>query len=293
MTTLTLQALVNGLVVGCLYGLVGVGLNVIFGVLRVVNFAHGEFVILGAYFAYVGMHVLGISPFLAVPLAFVVFGIVGYGLYYVLIARLAASDDPETASLLVTYGLSIGLGATMLLVFGADAYALDYDFDPTFVMLGPIVVPSLRLIALGVVLVIVALLFWFQYRTFTGKALRAITMNRTAVEIVGVDVDRLAALAFGIGLGLAAVAGVLTALVFPAFSPFAGENYTLIGFIVIVLGGLGHPVGALVASILFGVTEQLMSVYFNASIALIIGFLVTVLVIYWRPSGLFGRVLQR
>lgn len=293
MTTLTLQALVNGLVVGCLYGLVGVGLNVIFGVLRVVNFAHGEFVILGAYFAYVGMHVLGISPFLAVPLAFVVFGIVGYGLYYVLIARLAASDDPETASLLVTYGLSIGLGATMLLVFGADAYALDYDFDPTFVMLGPIVVPSLRLIALGVVLVIVALLFWFQYRTFTGKALRAITMNRTAVEIVGVDVDRLAALAFGIGLGLAAVAGVLTALVFPAFSPFAGENYTLIGFIVIVLGGLGHPVGALVASILFGVTEQLMSVYFNASIALIIGFLVTVLVIYWRPSGLFGRVPQR
>ncbi len=293
MLTLTLQALVNGLIVGFLYGLIGIGLNIIFGVLRVVNFAHGEFVMLGAYFAYILMHVLGINPLLAVPLSLALFGLLGYALYYVIIARLARSDDPETASLLVTYGLSIALGAGMLLWFGAESTSLDYAFEPSFIMLGPIVIPSMRILALLVVLVMVAALFWFQYRTLIGKALRAITMNRDAIRIVGVDVDQLSALAFGLGLGLAAVAGVLTALIFPAFSPFAGESYTLIGFIVIVLGGLGHPVGALLASILFGVTEQVMAVYFNASIALIIGFLVAVLVIYWRPAGLFGRVAQR
>lgn len=293
MLILTLQALVNGLIVGFLYGLIGVGLNIIFGVLRVVNFAHGEFVMLGAYFAYILMHVLGVGPLLATPLALLVFAIAGYGLYYLFIARLARSDDPETSSLLVTYGLSIALGAGLLLWFGAESYSLDYAFDPSFIMLGPIVIPSVRIVALAIVVLLVVLLFWFQYRTLTGKALRAITMNRDAVRIVGVDVEQLSALAFGLGLGLAAVAGVLTALIFPAFSPFAGESYTLIGFIVIVLGGLGHPVGALIASILFGVTEQVMAVYFNASIALIIGFLMTVLVIYWRPAGLFGRLAQR
>jgi branched-chain amino acid transport system permease protein len=293
MLTLTAQALLNGLLVGSIYGLIGVGLNIIYGVLRVVNFSHGEFVILGSYFAYVAMQLLDINPLLAAPLALVFFTILGCGLYYLLIARLSSSDDPETASLLMTYGLSIAMGAGMLLFFEAESRSLDYSFDPAFVMIGPLVIPSLRIVSLLIVVAMVAALFWFQYRTFTGKALRAITMNRDAVQIVGVDVDKLSAIAFGIGLGFAAVAGVLTALIFPAFSPFAGADYTLIGFILIVLGGLGHPVGALAASILFGLTEQLMAVYFNSSIALIIGFMMIVIVIYVKPSGLFGRAVQR
>ncbi|NYT79162.1 branched-chain amino acid ABC transporter permease [Alcaligenaceae bacterium] len=293
MLTLTMQALVNGLIVGFVYGLIGVGLNIIFGVLRVVNFSHGEFVILGSYFAYVAMHFLNINPLLAVPLSLIVFTVLGYGLYYLLIARLATSDDPETASLLMTYGLSIAMGASMLLIFDAESRSLDFSIEPAFVMMGPLVIPTLRIVSLLIVLLLVVALFWLQYRTFTGKALRAITMNRDAVQIVGVDVHKLSAIAFGLGLGLAAVAGVLTALIFPAFSPFSGADYTLIGFILIVLGGLGHPVGALVASILFGMTEQVSAVYFNSSIALIIGFMMIVVVIYVRPSGLFGRAAQR
>ncbi|MEO6959383.1 MAG: branched-chain amino acid ABC transporter permease [Burkholderiaceae bacterium] len=293
MLTLTLQALVNGLIVGFVYGLIGVGLNIIYGVLRVVNFSHGEFVILGSYFAYFALHLLNINPLVAVPLSLIVFAVVGYGLYYLLIARLATSDDPETASLLMTYGMSIAIGASMLLAFDAESRSLDFSLDPAFVMVGPLVIPTLRIVSLLIVLTLVAALFWFQYRTFTGKALRAITMNRDAVQIVGVDVDKLSAIAFGMGLGLAAVAGVLTALIFPAFSPFSGADYTLIGFILIVLGGLGHPVGALAASILFGITEQISAVFFNSSIALIIGFMMIVVVIYVRPSGLFGRAVQR
>jgi branched-chain amino acid transport system permease protein len=293
MLMLTLQGLVNGLIVGAIYGLIGVGLNIIFGVLRVVNFAHGEFLILGAYLSYFLLNQLGINPFLAAPIAFVVFAVLGFGLYYLLIPRLAKSDDPETASLLATYGLSIMLGAGMLLAFEADARSLSYSLEPIFISIGPIIIPTVRIAALAIVVLLVVALAYFQYRTLTGKALRAITMNREAIRIVGIDIDRLSALAFGIGLGLAAITGVLTAMIFPSFSPFAGADYTLIGFIVIVLGGLGHPVGALAGAILFGVTEQVMSVYVNSSIALIIGFLLLVAVIFLRPSGLFGKTVQR
>ena len=127
MTTLVIQGLLNGIILGVLYGLIGVGLNVIFGVLRVVNFAHGEFLVLGAYFAFVLMTALGIGPMVSLPLAFVVFFAVGYALYFVLIPRLSKSDDPETSSLLLMFGVSIMLGAIMLLVFEADARSLQLD----------------------------------------------------------------------------------------------------------------------------------------------------------------------
>lgn len=293
MLTLTLQALVNGIVVGFIYGLIAVGLNLIFGVLRVVNFAHGEFVVLGSYLTYFSLQALGIHPILSIPLAFGVFGFLGYLLYHALVPRLARSDDPETASLLATYGLSIAVAALMLLAFEADPRSLGYTMEPAFVQFGPIIVPTLRLIALGLVLVLMTAMAWFLYRTMPGKALRAITMNPDAVQIVGIDVSKLSALAFGVGLGLAAVAGVLTALVFPAFSPFSGADYTLIGFIVVVLGGLGHPVGAVVGALIFAVTEQVMSIYTNSSIALAIGFGVLILVLFVKPSGLFGKRYRR
>lgn len=293
MLTLTLQALVNGIVVGAIYGLIAVGLNLIFGVLRVVNFSHGEFVILGSYFAYFLFHRLGMDPLLSMPLAFVLFCACGYVLYYLLVARLSRSDDPETASLLATYGLAIAVGALMLLAFEADSRSLGYSVEPMFLKVGPIIIPTLRLLALAIVVVLMLALSWFLYRTLPGKALRAITMNPDAVQIVGVNVNQLSALTFGVGLGLAAVAGVLTALVFPAFSPFAGVDYTLIGFIVIVLGGLGHPVGAVVGALIFAITEQVMSIYVNSSIALAIGFVMLVIVLFVKPSGLLGRTHSR
>ncbi len=289
MEILVIQGLINGLIVGMIYGLVGVGLNVIFGVLRVVNFAHGEFVILGAYFAYFALRGLGLDPLVALPFAFIAFMALGMALYFLLIPRLARSDDPETSSLLVMFGVSIMLGALMLLVFEADSRSLGFSIEPLFVRIGPIVIPTVRIIALAIVIAIVCALAWFLYRTLPGKALRAIIMNRDAIQIVGVNIEWLSAIAFGIGIGLAAITGVLVAMIFPAFGPFAGVDYTLIGFIVIVLGGLGHPIGALIGAILFGVTEQVASVFFNPSIALIIGFMLLIAVIFIRPSGLLGK----
>ena len=293
MTTLVIQGLLNGIILGVLYGLIGVGLNVIFGVLRVVNFAHGEFLVLGAYFAFVLMTALGIGPMVSLPLAFVVFFAVGYALYFVLIPRLSKSDDPETSSLLLMFGVSIMLGAVMLLVFEADARSLQLDIDPVFLTVGGLLMPTVRLIALVIALVMIALLAYFLYKTQIGKALRAIIMNRDAVRIVGINAERLSAVAFGLGIGLAAVTGVLVAMVFPSFSPFMGNDYTLIGFIVIVLGGLGHPVGALVGALLFGITEQVSVVFFNPSIATMLGFGLMVGMIFIKPTGLFGRQALR
>ncbi|MDX6748453.1 branched-chain amino acid ABC transporter permease [Geminicoccaceae bacterium 1502E] len=290
---LLLQGLINGLILGLIYSLIGLSLNIIFGVLRVVNFAHGEFIILGAYAAYFLQRLLGLSPFLAMPVIFVMFALIGWALYFVLVKRLTRSDDPETASLLVMFGLSITLGALMLFFFEADARSLDYMLEPPFLMFGNIVIPTTRLVALAITLVITGITAWFLYRTFPGKALRAVIMNRSAVATVGIDVEKLSAMTFGIGLGFAGVTGVLLAMIFPAFSPFAGADYTLIGFIIIVLGGLGHPIGALVGGLLFGVTEQVTVVLADNSVALLVGFALMIAVIFFRPSGLFGRQQMR
>ncbi|CAB3711338.1 branched-chain amino acid ABC transporter permease [Achromobacter marplatensis] len=293
MTGLLIQGLINGLILGAIYGLIGVGLNVVFGVLRVVNFAHGEFLVLGAYFAFYLMEYAGINPLVALPLAFVAFFLAGYLLYFVLIPRLSKADDPEISSLLLMFGVSIMLGALMLLAFDADARSLPYEIEPVFLKFGPVLIPTVRLLALAIALAIIAALTVFLYRTQLGKALRAIIMNRDAVRIVGINAERLSAVAFGLGVGLAAASGVLVAMVFPAFSPFMGNDYTLIGFIVIVLGGLGHPVGALVGALLFGITEQVSVVFFSPSIATICGFALMVATIFIRPSGLFGRQALR
>ena len=293
MSGLLLQGIINGLIMGVIYGLIGAGLNIVFGVLRVVNFAHGEFVILGAYFAWFLLQALGIQPFLAMPLTFAVFFGVSYLLYFVLIPPLAKADDPEIWSLLLMFGVSISMGALMLLVFDADARSLSFEMEPVFLTFGPVVVPTVRLVALAAALMIVAGLAYFLYRTHTGKALRAIIMNRDAVRIVGIKVEQLSAIAFGLGIGLAGVTGILTALVFPSFSPFVGADYTLIGFVVIVLGGLGLPFGAMVGAILFAVTEQVASIYFNPSIATICGFVLMVATIFVRPTGLLGRQALR
>lgn len=293
METLIVQGLLNGIIIGLIYSLIGTGLNMIFGVLRVVNFAHGEFIILGSFAAYFLHELFGISPFISMGIAFVAFFGIGYLAYFFLVKPLRNSDDPEHASLLVMFGLSLALGALMLVAFGADSRSISVVMDPMFIKSGVLIIPTVRLVALGIALAIAVAMFLFIYKTLTGKALRAIVMNRDAVQIVGVNLDRLSAVAFGIGLGLAAVSGIMMAMIFPAFSPFNGADYTLIGFIVIVLGGLGHPVGALVGGILYGVAEQLTTVFASGTVAMLIGLLILIAVILVKPSGILGKQLAR
>ncbi len=289
MEVLILIGLANGLIVGGVYALIGLSLTVLYGVLRVVNFAHGEFVIGGSFLAYVLFDRLGIAPLWSLPIAAITFFAAGWVAYYLLLPRLARSDDPEIMSFLMMYGLSIALAAVMLLLFEADSRSIDYSFDPISVQVGPIFISTARLVALGVTIAVSLVLAWFLFRTLPGKALRAAIMNREALQIVGVDVVKLSALAFALASGLAGVTGVLVALVFPAFNPFSGAEYSIIGFIVVVLGGLGNPVGALLAGVLYGLAEQLATVFLPQAMAQIVGFLILVGTILIKPTGLMGR----
>jgi branched-chain amino acid transport system permease protein len=293
MELLILNGLVNGLIVGGIYALVGVSLTLLYGVLRVVNFAHGEFVIAGSFLAFVLFTSFGIPPLLAVPIAAVVFFAAGWGLYYVLIPRLAKSDDPELMSFLMFYGVSIAAAALMLLLFEADSRTIDYTFTPVSIALGPIYVSTARLLALAITVVVSIALALFLFKTLPGKALRAAIMNPEAIQIMGVDIVRLSAFAFALASALAGVTGVLIALVFPAFNPFSGAEYTIIAFIVVVLGGLGNPVGALLAGVLFGLAEQMATVFLPQAMAQIVGFLILVGTIFFRPSGILGVRFKR
>lgn len=292
-TTLLIQALISGIILGALYGLIGCSLTIIYGTMRVVNFSHGEFVIGGCYAVMLFYVASGLHPLLSVPLVFVAFFVIGLALYFLLMPRLSRSDDPELASFLTFYGVSLMAGAALLYFFGADTRSLNYVFTPSVIRIAGFILPTAQLVVLGIGLLIIIALTWFLYRTIQGKALRAAIMNRDAIQIVGVNINNLSALAFGLALGLAAVTGVLLALVFPAFGPFSGLDFTLIGFVVIVLGGLGHPVGAIVGGIIFGIAEQLSIIFLPQSLSQVVGFIILVGMVALRPSGLFGKVAMR
>jgi branched-chain amino acid transport system permease protein len=291
MEILVLNGIVNGLVVGGVYALIGMSLTLLYGVLRVVNFAHGEMVIGGSFLAYVLFQSLGLSPLVALPIAAISFFAAGYLAYFLLIPRLQRSDDPESMSFLMMYGMSIALAALMLLLFEADSRSIDYTFDPISVALGPVYVPTARIVAFAITVVIAAAVALFLFATLPGKALRAAIMNRDAIQIMGVNVEQLSGFAFALATGLAGITGVLVALVFPAFNAFSGADYSIIGFIVIVLGGLGSPVGALLAGIGYGLVEQLSTVFLPQAMAQIVGFGLLVAVILLRNAGLvrWGR----
>jgi len=278
---LLLNAAIGGIVFGAVYALIGCSLNVLAGVLRVINFAHGEFIIAGSFFAYVLFTAFALNPLYALPLCAVVFYFAGRVLYYLLVPRLAKSDEP------------------------ADIRPFNFSFEPinvTFFTIqdaygegrhGRILVPTARLVALGINAIIIMGLTWFFYRTLPGKALRAATMDREAVQIVGINIHKLSSIAFGLATALAGVTGVLLAVVVPSIDPNGGPDIVLIGFIVIVLGGLGHPVGALVAGILFGFVEQFSNVMLQQAAAQMVGFIILVAVILVRPSGLFGKAVTK
>ena len=304
-TILLLNGIVGGIIFGAIYALIGCSLNVWCGVLRVVNFAHGEFIIAGSFLSYVLLTLFGLHPILSLPIVTIAFFLIGFGLYYLLIPRLAKSDEPETSSFLLMFGVSLMMIAAMMWIFEADIRAVEFSFDPINVSLlviqdaygegrdGRVIVPTARLVALAINALLIIVLTYFLYRTLTGKAIRAAIMNREAIQIVGINIHSLSASAFGLAAALAGITGVVLAFVVPSIDPNGGQDISLIGFIIIVLGGLGHPVGALIAGILFGLVEQIATVFLPQAAAQMLGFIILIIVIFVRPQGLMGRMTLR
>ncbi|OQW54822.1 branched-chain amino acid ABC transporter permease [Candidatus Raskinella chloraquaticus] len=284
--TLSASVIVQGVLTGLVYGLMALGLSVIFGIVRVVNFAHGEFAVLAMYIAYLLFFWLKLDPFLAaLPIAALFFG-VGYLLQRALINSFVARAEHDQFILMV--GLAIVLVNGCLMIFGPEARHAELSYSLDSWLAGPLIIDAVRVYAAIGSLVVALMLLAFFRLTDTGTAIRACADNRLAAAIVGLDTRRLYALTFGLGLACVGAAGAMqTAIIDP--NPSLAPGMTLLAFTVVIVGGLGSLIGALFAGILIGVAEALSSLVMAPSMKSLASFAVLVLVLVLRPQGLFGK----
>ncbi len=286
MSYILLNVVVQGVLTGLVYGLMALGLSVIFGVVRVVNFAHGEFAVVAMYAAFVLFTALKLDPLLAMaPIAAAFFGI-GYALQRALINPFVGRPEHEQFILLV--GLAIIIVNGLLLTFGPDARPahLSYAFDSFLV--GPLIVDKVRVYASVAALAVSAGLFVFFRFTWAGTAIRACADNLLGAAVVGLDVKRLYALTFGIGLACVGAAGALMVTIADA-TPSLGPAFTLLAFTIVIVGGLGSMTGALVGGVLIGASEAIGGFLVAPSMKSMFSFGLLILVLVLRPQGLLGR----
>ena len=284
--SIILNVVVEGLLTGLIYGLMALGLSVIFGVVRVVNFAHGELVVLAMYAAFLLSSRLGLDALIAVlPIAAAFFG-GGYLLQSALINPFVGRAEHEQFILLVGLGMVVING--LLMIFGPDARPIDLSYALDSYEVGPLLVDKARLLAAGAAVLVAAALLAFFRLTATGTAIRACADNLTGAAVVGLDVKRLYALTFGIGLACVGAAGALMVTIADV-RPALASSFTLLAFIIVIVGGLGSMSGALLGGVLIGVSEALAGFFFEPSMKSMFSFALLILVLVLRPQGLMGR----
>lgn len=281
-----LNVTVAGILTGLVYGLMALGLSVIFGVVRVVNFAHGEMMSIAMYLTVLLFSALNLDPMIMlVPIAAVLF-VFGYALQAGLINPFISR--PEHSQFLLLVALALIIVNTLLIVFGPDARTVQtaYAFDSFQV--GALIVDATKLYAGAAAIVVAVLLFAFFRFAPLGKSIRACADNYTGALVVGLDVKRLYALTFGIGAACVGAAGVMMTLIVDV-TPMIGPTYTLLAFVIVITGGLGSMAGALLGGLLIGVTEALAGLLFTPSAKSMFAFAILVLVLLFRPQGILGR----
>lgn len=281
-----LEQTIHGLTLGAMYAMVATGLALMFGVVRLINFAHGEFFMLGAYAFWFAFSVLGLPYALAVLVAAATMAVVGV-VYQRTIIR-AILDRSWHVQLIATLATSIVLTNLAIIVFGTQAKEVPTRLSSTVLQVGELRIAWHRLLVLGAAIVVFGALHWFVRRTKMGKAMRAMSQNREACAVVGVDVQRVARATFALS---AMLAGVAAALVTPLFNiyPDMGALLTVKAFAAVVVGGFGSVSGAIAASFIIGVSESLAAGYVAYAYKDAIAFVIMIAVLLWRPEGLFGR----
>jgi branched-chain amino acid transport system permease protein len=285
-----LQVVVNGLLVGGVYGIAALGLGLVWGVMSVVNVAHADILIFTAYMTWVLVTVGHLPPFVALVLLLPAGFVAGMLLYYLLVRHLVRRSDVELMSLVLFFGLSAIIYGFSAYQWGADLRSMPIPL-PTFRILG-LVIPGTRLAAFLIGVTLVLALRWFFRSTYWGKAIRAVAQSRDAARTLGIDPDRVSAVAFGIALAYAGVAGALIAMTSP-LSPSLGVIYAGRSFAVVVLGGLGNPVGTLVAGLILGLTESLSTLWLTFALSPAVAFVLLIVVLIVRPTGLFKPLRAR
>ena len=278
------SVLVAGLLLGGIYSLVAIGLNLIFGVIRVVNFAQGEFVMLGMYATLVAYNTLGIDPYLALPIVIPVLFLLGMAVQRLILQRL---QNEPTMQIFATFGLLMLLQNLVLAATGGANYSIRSPVSALILPLGPVQVSVSRLVALLAACLVAAGLHWGLRHTMAGKAVRAVAQDRRAARLMGIDVEQTYMYTFGLGAALAGVAGALLAPIY-TLSPQIGGNFILAAFAVVVLGGLGSVGGAFIGGLLIGITEALAGYYLDPALKQTVWFMIFIAVLVFRPTGLFG-----
>jgi len=302
-------SLLAGLLFGLYFSLIGLGLNLVFGVMRIVNLAHGDFLMLGAFLAFWLFTLFAVSPTFAIAIAFAVFTIVGLPLYYLLVPRLLKAKDPEMLSFILFFGLSQVIEAVTTIAFGTSersipggqlgraiaavkSIVVGHAVDN-----GPVELLGQTFPAAWVVSGIasgfaVLLVYVYLYQTKLGYLTRAVMVNREEAIATGINVHRVSAIAFGVGLGLAAVAGVFAPFMLGSITPAMGAEVTVTSFAVIVIGSLGNPLGTVLGGIIYGISYMFMLSYYS-SWANLLPYVLLIAILLLRPSGLLGRRVRR
>ena len=284
------ELLAGGLITGGIYALVAIGLNLQYGLMRIMNISHGEFLMLGAFLTWWAHTRWGLSPLLFLPAAFLVLMAIGMVVHRLCFRRLAAGAPNvelfEARSLMVGFGLMFFVQNTALLLWGGDLRGYEYLAEP--VQLADMRFTANKLVLFGVALALSLALIALLKLTLLGKAVRALMQSPVGAQLVGIHTKRLHPLVFGIGLGLSGVAGALLSMSYE-ISPSMGEPYTVTALIVITLGGFGSIAGSLVGGLLLGVVEALGMHFTSPSLKMLLSYAVFIGVLIWRPNGLFSR----
>jgi branched-chain amino acid transport system permease protein len=304
-----LYTLLAGLLFGLYFSLVGLGLNLVFGVMRIVNLAHGDFLMLGAFLAFWLFTLFAINPVPAILIVFTLFAVVGLPIYYLLVPRLLKARDPEMLSFILFFGLSQVIEAVTTIAFGTSERSIPGGqlgiaiaavrgfFSGHEVDNGPVEIFGQTFpaawVASGVASGLAVLfVYLYLYRTRIGYLTRAIMVNREEAVATGINVHRVSAFAFGVGLGLAAVAGVFAPFMLGSITPAMGVEVTVTSFTVIVIGSLGNPLGTVLGGLTYGISYIFMQSYYS-SWANLLPYVLLIAILLMRPSGLLGRQVRR
>ncbi|WP_366552822.1 branched-chain amino acid ABC transporter permease [Aquibaculum sediminis] len=286
-----LQNLSNGVLIGGVYAMIGVGLTLIFGVMRTINFAHGDFVVLGMYIAFAFNMMLGWDPYLSLLVAMPAGFLFGLLIERVILAPIV--DQPHETSLLATLGISLIIGNTLLLTFGGESKSVHVSYASMTLPLGSVRLSLILLLAGVVTGIVIGTLYYLLHRTEFGRAIRATAENRLGAELVGINTRRIQGAVFGLGTMLAVTAGVALIPLLFATPTATGPILTLKAFVVIVLGGLGRVGAAVAGGLLLGVVEVMGAAYISSSYRDAYGLLVFLIILLFKPEGLFGRSVKR
>lgn len=277
---------VMGILLGGLYAVIALGLSLVFGVVKEMNIAHGDFVILGSYIAYSALTSFGIDPIISLVIGVPLLFVIGFAVQkYLLNRTYRVSAD---ATLIMTFGISIILQNTFQLIWSPMSMGLSTPYSMESLIIGPIRVPLVYFLNFLVAVIVMVVISEFLKRSYLGCAIRAAAQNRKAANLMGINTYRIYAFTFAIAMALAAIAGVFLGLTFP-FTPVSGTSFLIIAFGVVVLGGLGSIIGTFIGGIFFGLAQTLGGYFFGITAQMLVAYVMVLLALVVIPRGIFGR----